>query len=127
MEQPPNLENTHGGSAERELPLGEKLALAEALFNANEIRNRFVKGHGGDFDTFAESWANLPEVREVYDDLANKALEARKALDEAIPDKTAFVEQLKNAGRDDYADRIASIFGVSRGGFVSRLRKKFSK
>lgn len=127
MEQPPNLENPSEGSSERILSLEEKLALVEALFKANENRNRFVEGHGGNFDTFAESWANLPEVREKYDELEKLASDARKKLDETIYDKEAFVEELNNAGREDYANRIASIFGVSKGSFVSRIRKKLSK
>lgn len=127
MEQPPENELTPEISGERELSLEEKLALAEALFEANDRRNKFVVAHGGDFDTFAESWANLPEIREKYDELDKLALDARKKLDGAVHDKAAFVEELNKAGREDYADRIADIFGVSKGSFVSRIRKKLSK
>ncbi|MEK7520303.1 MAG: hypothetical protein AAB581_03635 [Patescibacteria group bacterium] len=113
---------------EQELPFEEQLALATALCEAVNNRNRFTDGYGG-FDTFAEAWQHVGDNRQKYDELADAVSRTRQELDEKVSDKGAFVEQLKNAGHDDVANRIASMFSVSpkREGIVSRLRKKFRK
>lgn len=130
MERPPSGESSLDNRENRELSFDEQLTLATVLLQAVDKRNRFVEGYGG-FDTFAEAWQHVGDNRAVYDELEKAAARARQELDEKITDKKAFVEQLRNAGHEDFANRIASMFGVSskvkkesKGSIFSRFRKK---
>ncbi len=95
-----------------ELTFEEKFILAYKLVKANDELNSFIAGYGG-IDTFAESWANIPEPRAEYDRLQDAANAARAEFDENIHDKDEFVLKLKEAGRDRIADRISEMLAVS--------------
>ena len=128
MEQPPSGETPP--NQERELSFEEQFALATALVQAVDRRNRFTEGFGG-FDTFAEAWQHVGDNRKVYDELESAVTRTRRELDEKIADKKVFVDQLRNTGHEDFASRISSMFNASsktrkiaKGGFFSRFRKK---
>lgn len=127
MEQPPIPESYPEQEEKKEtetLSFESQLVLAKALFEAVDKRENFVKAHGGDFDTFAESWANLEEPRAEYDALDEVAENARKEVDEKISDKKEFVKKLKESGEKELAERISSMFGVPGEKFFSRIFKK---
>ena len=133
MEQPPNGKRVPENRGEGELSFERAFSLAVALLDAVDTRNRFTEAHGG-FDTFAEVWQHVGDKREEYDKMEEAVSRARQEFDEKVHDKKAFVLQLRAMGRKGFADRIASMFGVSsevpgssRGGIFSRFRKKREK
>ena len=105
----------------KELSFESKLALAKALTEANDRREDYPVMHGGDFDTFAESFANLPEYREPYDKLCDEAEKLRKEFDEKVSDKKEFVLKLKEAGEIDIAERIGKMFRVPEEKLLHRI------
>ncbi|HEY4479657.1 MAG TPA: hypothetical protein VI981_04880 [Candidatus Paceibacterota bacterium] len=133
MEQPPSGERAPENRGEGELSFERAFSLAVALLDAVDTRNGFTEAHGG-FDTFAETWQHVEGKRKEYDVMEEVVLWARREFDEKVHDKKAFVLQLRAMGRKGFADRIASMFGVSsevpkssRGGIFSRFRKKREK
>lgn len=108
---------------ESEASFEAQLSLAKSIFDAVNARNGFVRSHGGDFDTFAESWQHVGDMRAQYDRLEDAVTKARAEFDESVLDKKVFVEQARSAGNEDLADMVASMFGVKKS-LLSRILRK---
>src|SRR3989344_2912469 len=118
------MENTEINVEVKEQSFEENLALAKALSRAIDRREEYPKMHGGSFDTFAESFANLPEYREPYDKLCDEAEKLRKEFAEKVADKKEFVQKAREAGEDEIAGLIGMMFSVPKEKLLSRIFKK---
>ncbi len=94
MEKPPRIERAPNGEQEQGLSFDQQIALATALSDAVNERNRFIQAQGG-LDTFAEAGQHMKGMREAYDELEDTVSRARKEFDEKISDKKEFVKQLR--------------------------------
>jgi hypothetical protein len=113
MEKPTEGETMPDNRQEQELSFDQQLELAKVLFDAVDERNVFIKRQGG-FDTFAEAGQYIEGMRDTYDKMEEDVSKARREFDEKVFDKKGFVNKLKEMGKNDLADTITSMFGVSK-------------
>lgn len=113
MEKPPGGKMTPENQQEQGLSFDQQLELAEVLFSAVDERNDFIKRQGG-FDTFAEVGQYVEGMRDVYDKMEEDVIRVRREFDEKVLDKKEFVNKLRKMSKDDLADTIASMFGISK-------------
>ena len=106
MEKPPT--NLHPES-NKNISFESAKEILISLLISHDEKNNFLENLGG-FDNFAESWAHLPEYREIYDGLEMKSHELRKQFDSAVPDKVTFIKELRLNGMSSEADRISRVF-----------------
>ena len=112
------VSDQEGISFNEQLPLAQ-----EMLAYANE-RNTFAQNMGGgDFEGFAAVSQHVGDNRSKYDALQQKFEEFRKAFDEAVLDKKAFVKKLHSINENELADAVASMFSI-REGLFGKLFKK---
>ena len=124
MEESPTLDALPENENEEEkgLSYADQLALAKALIKAYDERNAFIERQGG-FDTFAESFGNLPEYRSMYDKLEDTGGAARKKFDENVQNKKEFVNKLRENGDHELAEQISKIFGIPKASLLKRIFK----
>ena len=110
---------------EQEPSFDEKISLARTLYEAVEEINAFIERQGG-FDTFAEAGQYVDGMRAAYDKLEDERGRAREKFDTAVTDKKEFIKKLREAGENDLAERIRSMFHVEEEGegLFSRLFRK---
>ena len=80
----------------------------------------FIREHGGNFDTFAESWQHVGGMRDTYDQMEEVIARTRTELDEKVSGKKEFVRNVRSTGDDVLADMIESMFGVKKS-LLSRI------
>jgi hypothetical protein len=94
------------------LSFSQKIDLLKDVFSAAESRNNYPSTLPGspNFDTFAESYGNLPEYRGEYERLSGIFSRLRQNVEDAITDKKEFAAQLEEAGESELAQKFRTMF-----------------
>ena len=94
------------------LNFSQKFELVRDVFQAAETRNNYCYTLPGfpDFDTFAESYGNIPEYRDEYERLSGIFIRLRQNVEDTIKDKEEFAQELEDAGESELAGKFRTMF-----------------
>lgn len=124
MENKPELIKVSESGQESEISFNEQMTLAKDLLVVISEMDRFIVNHGGDFDTFAESFQHVGNLRGEHDQLQSKVSKLKKEFDEKIVDKKQFVNKLRSVNEEELADFVAKLFRVRKDNIFSKIFKK---
>lgn len=126
-EHPKNQDEVKSPEQHPGLSFVQQMEYANAMITAAQKRNEFAQNMGGgSFEGFAIKGQYSDDNRSEYDRLGVEFEKAREAFDNQVPDKIAFIKQLKRVNEKDLAKQIETMFR-SQTGFTSRVKKIFKR